>query len=61
MAFNELLDRHKREEEESKISLEKYWERLKWNDDWTSSIDYRVVWSPLWTTTTDITTNTFRF
>ena len=67
MAFNELLERQRREEEESKISLEKYWERLNsgrifassaWNDNWTSSIDYSVVWNPMWTTTTT-NTNTF--
>ena len=67
MAFNELLDRQKREEEELKISLEKYCERLnsgrafaasEWNDDWTSTTDYSVAWNPMWTTTTT-TTNTF--
>ena len=68
MAFNELLKRQRREEEESKISLEKYWERLNserifaasaWNDDWTSTTDYTVVWSPLMWTTTTTNTNTF--
>ena len=63
MAFNELLDRHKREEEESKISLEKYWERLNsgrifaasaWNNVWTPTTDYSVVWS-----TPTTSTNTF--
>lgn len=63
MAFNELLERQRREEEESKISLEKYWERLNsgrifaasaWNDDWTPTTDYSVVW-----TTTTTSTNTF--
>ena len=68
MAFNELLERQRRETEELKITLDKRWEQFNserafvdyiWNQDYTSAINDRIVWNPLMWTTTTTTTNTF--
>ena len=70
MAFNELLERQRREEEESKISLEKYWERLNsgrifvdnaWAQSTSTTAHFYETQIPWTWTTTATTTNTIRF